>query len=187
MDQELANVLDSRHRVMCRELGEIWHSVPMREGNVIISLRVRLTIHECRLFRLQTELISHHIGYLCRPVNNQRCNNLLLCGWLLHLDLHYIGPAIVRVVASSGLALYWLCRLRNRNCNRLNRWLLLLLDKPMLLLVLDGHLLLLDGLINHHPRLETHHLRHVVGSFWYIAISWVANAGIGVPLAKLRR
>ena len=135
-------------------------------------------VHECRRFRLQTELISNHIGYLCRLVNDLRCNNLLLCGWLLHLDLH------------------WLCRLQSRNCNRLNRRLLLLMDKPLLLFVLDGHLLLLDGLISHHLRLETHHLRHVVGELsvgsWILLVQYHRLGSRcwywGAPLPwKLRR
>ena len=106
-------------------------------------------VHECRLFGLQAELIMLHIGYLCRPINNLRNNNLLRCRRLLHLSLHRLNL------------------LRSRNCNKLGRWLLLLQTQSLLLKLQGRHVLLycwllLVRLTSHRMWLVTQHVCHVV-------------------------
>jgi hypothetical protein len=75
-------MLDHSYVVLSRKLSEIWNPIPMWHSNLIISLGIGLLIHERWLFGLQAEMISHHVGYLSKPVNFLKSHILLMYGWL---------------------------------------------------------------------------------------------------------
>ena len=56
-------MLDSRHRVLSRELGKIRHSVSVWKRNQIVR-QGKATVHECRLFRLlsRIDFSSHQLS-----------------------------------------------------------------------------------------------------------------------------
>jgi hypothetical protein len=78
LDQEFTDELNHCHIILSRGLGEIWHSVPVRHCNLIISFRVGPSVHVRWLFGFQAKLISHHIGYLAGPINTLEAIVLLL-------------------------------------------------------------------------------------------------------------
>jgi hypothetical protein len=62
----------------CPENLEKSGTVSMRQSNLIISFRVRSSIHISWLFGLQAKLISDHIGYFAGPINVLEATILLL-------------------------------------------------------------------------------------------------------------